>query len=163
MHRPARPEKKYDVTRYDGREVIARAATAKQARLYKPQAYDYYISTCWGVLGYRAAGGRWVEHQDGWEGIGPVTLPLVRAIQLNPGDYLTPEEIAQITGIGSLVRNGVLIARVYAFRRAHEGNPDRFIQTRASGDYAIRWPKERTWLWIDRVRKFPTVAPNTKP
>ena len=150
MNKNMRIQKKYEVTTYDGHEVAAKTMIASQVMTLKPKSFDHFISTCDGVLGYRATDGQWVEHRKTWPGMGPVGLAVLQALQLNPGDYLTPKEIAKLTGYESLKHNDVLAARVCAIRNAHSDNRI-LVETRGSGGYAIRWPKERTWLWISRI------------
>ena len=150
MNKNMRIQKKYEVTIYDGREVVAKTMMASQVKTLKPESFDHFMSTCNGVLGYRAADGQWVEHRNTWPGMGPVGLAVLQALQLNPGDYLTPGDIAGLTGYESLRHNDVLAARVCAIRNAHSKNR-MLVETRGSCGYALRWPKQRIWLWVDRI------------
>jgi len=155
MKRQINVQKRYQMTRYDGREMTTKTVTAKDLKALKVQSFDHYISPPSGVLGFRNSSGQWVEHKKRWPGLGPVGLDILRALQLNPGDFLTPPELAELTGHQSLRRNEALAARVHAIRDAHEDKIERFVETRTSGGYAIMWPKDRTWLWIDRLPALP--------
>jgi hypothetical protein len=143
--------RRYDVMQYDGREVTVTRMTPAEVRGLKPQAFDHFISTCDAILAFRTATGKWIECRNEWPGVGPVGLAILRSLQMTPGDFLTPKDIAELTGYRSLERNEVLAARVCALRNAHGDKAQRFIETRTAGGYAIRWPRERTWLWIDRA------------
>ena len=141
--------RKYDVTQYDGREVTVTRMTAAEVRGLKPQTFDHFISTRDAIMAFRTASGKWIEWRNEWPGVGPVGLAILRSLQMNPGDFLTPEDIAELTGVNSLKRNEVLAARVCRLREAHADKSQRFIETRTASGYAIRWPRERTWLWVD--------------
>jgi len=143
--------RKYDVTQYDGREVTVTRMTAAEVQKIKPQAFDHFISTRDAILAFRTASGKWVERRNEWPGVGPVGLAILRSLQMNHGDFLTPEDMAALSSFRSLERNEVLAARVCALRNAHGDKSQRFIETRTAGGYAIRWPGERTWLWVDRA------------
>ena len=151
MNKNMRIQKKYDVMTYDGHEVIAKTMQAREVKALKPKSFDHYVSTCTGDLGFMASSGKWVEYHNKWPGLGPVGLAILQALQLNAGDYLTPAELAELTGYDSLRSNEVLAARIHAIRKLHRDKGERFIETRTSGGYAVRWPKERTWLWINRI------------
>ncbi len=151
MKTKATTQKRYEVTRYHGNEIVTETVTTDCMRTLKPKSSDHYVSTCTGDFGFRTASGKWVEYHNKWPGLGPVGLAILQALQLNPGDYLTPTELAELTGYGSLRRNEVLAARIHAIRKLHRDKGERFIETRQSGGYAVRWPGERTWLWVDRI------------
>jgi hypothetical protein len=151
MQTPTSNARKYDVTQYDGREVTVTRMTAAEVQKIKPQAFDYFISTRDAILAFRTAAGKWIEYRNKWPGVGPVGLAILRSLQMNFGDFLTPEDIAELTGINSLKRNEVLAARSCRLRKTHADKSQRFIETRTADRFAIRWPRERTWLWVDRA------------
>jgi len=144
-------EPKYEVTRYDGHEVEATTMAAEERDAIDPKEFDHLISTCSGTLGFRDQRGSWIEHHGKWPRMGPVCIAILRALQLNPGDFLDPRDIGLLTGNESLYDNNVLAARVCAIIKAHNDATGRFIETRTSGGYAVRWPGARTWVWIDRI------------
>ena len=155
MKMKAATQKRYEVNRYDGNEIVTETVTTDCLRTLKPKSSDHYVSTCTGAFCFRTASGKWVEYHNKWPGLGPVGLVILQALQLNPGDYLTPAELAELTGYDSLRGNEVLAARIHAIRKLHRDKSERFIETRRSGGYAVRWPKERTWLWVDRLPALP--------
>ncbi|MCK4601582.1 MAG: helix-turn-helix domain-containing protein [Phycisphaerae bacterium] len=151
MKGKARTQQSYEVNQYDGHEVETTTMTATEVKGLNPKGFDHYISLCLGIFGFRTKSGKWIEYRKKWPGIGKVGLAILQALQLNPGEFLTPAEIAELTDYESLRRHDVLAARVCAIRNAHKHKDERFIETRRGGGYALRWCQERTWLWVDRI------------
>jgi DNA-binding response OmpR family regulator len=119
-----------------------------------PASVDHYQAACRGLLAFRTATGDWEKYEEKWPKLGPVGLRVLHALQLNPGDFLCPSEIAALTGWRSLERNGALTALIMRLRKAHkeQGQAEPwFIETKTAGGYGVRWPKDRTWMWIERV------------
>ena len=150
--RPKRnTQTKYDVTEYDGHEVTTRVVTADELAQLAPQSFDHYMSTCSATLGFRTCDGRWRKCIKTWPRMGPTSTAILRALQLNPGDFLTPRDVAVITGHDPLRNGQALQARICAIRKTHEDPGDWFIETRTCDGYAVRWLPKRTWLWVDRL------------
>ena len=147
-------EPKFEIRRYDGKEVSVQTVTREEARAINPQSADHYFDLVHDVLAFRTATGEWVEHD--WKLIGDVCLDILRALQLNAGEYLTPSDLAQLTGHGSLHnsnKNNNVSARLSALRRAHGENhkSPHFFRTRRGGGMAVAWAGERTWMWLERI------------
>lgn len=139
--------KRYEITTNTGTKSI----TAKEREQIDTKKPDLFISSPDGMLAFRRESGEWVEHHGKWPGMGRVMLAVLQALMLNSGDFLTPADIASITGVSSLRENNNLSARVAALRRFFKDKDQRFIETRDSGSYAIRLPQCRTFLWVERV------------
>lgn len=150
-------EKKYEVMQYDRHEVTARSVTADELLSIEPRKFNHYISTRDRIYGFRSRSGKWIKHRKRWPRMGPISKAILRALQLNPGEFLSPDEIAELTGRISLREHDVLTARIYAIRKAHDDSGDWFIETTTDDGYAVRWREERTWLWIDRIPSAPQV------
>jgi hypothetical protein len=146
-----RPDRKYEVTVNDGKEITVKTVTAAEKEALDPQAFDLYMSPADGVLGFRDAKGNWVEYRNRWPGLGPVCIAIIQALQLNCGDFLSPKTLSQLCGFDSLHENSVLAARAHAIRKALRDPGARFIETRTSNGYALRWPRERTFLWVELI------------
>ena len=144
-------EKRYDKTCYDAHEVTVETISAEERQEIKPLGFDFYMSKADGVLLFRTETGKWIEYVTSWPRLGPVTLAALNALQLNPGEFLTPEQIGRISGYTSLGRVGPLVARVHAMRKTLKDRDGWFIETKTSGGYGVRWVKERTWIWIERL------------
>ena len=97
---------RYEFITYDGQTITSRTITRQQVGAISPQSVDYFLSPAFGIWGFRTKTGEWIEHCDGdWQGIGDTCIKIIQALQLNPGEFLTPVEIADLTGFFSL-RNG---------------------------------------------------------
>jgi hypothetical protein len=102
----------YEVTQYDRREIATRTMTRRQVMELDPHMVDYFLSVTLGIWSFRAADGRRVEHREGtWPGFGNTCIRIVRAAQLNTPEFVTPPEIAAVTGCSTLRNNNVLSAR----------------------------------------------------
>jgi hypothetical protein len=145
------PDRRYESNSYDGRDFKTDTVSAESVASVSGPEFDHFMSSCNGVLGFRTSNGKCVEYREKWPRMGRITLDVLKILQLNPGDFLTPEDIAALTGHLSLRANETLAARVCAIRKTHQDESERFIETRKGGGYGLRWPKDRTWLWIDRI------------
>lgn len=145
-------EPRYELTTYDGNEMVTKAITHADLGSIKPTAVDHFHSRLLGVLAFRTASGDWVEHHGRWPLIGRTALAIMEAMQLNPGIYLDPRTIAQITGFESLYNSATLATRILKLREAHKekGQP-RFFKTVRVGGYRGCWAKERTWMWLELI------------
>jgi len=146
-------EPRYEVTHYDGTEISTRIVTRAEMLAIDPGSVDHYQARCLGLLSFRTATGDRREYRGRWPKLGPAGLRVLHALQLNPGDFLCPSEIAALTGWRSLERNGALTALIMRLRKAHDeqGQAAWFIETSTAGGYFVRWPKHRTWMWVERV------------
>lgn len=144
-------EPKWEVTQFDGNAITTRTVTEAELASIQPQQFDHYRSNSLGIFAYRDAAGNWIEHRDVWPKMGPVNLAVLEALQLHPAVSLTPLDLARLTGIHSLADNGNAAVRVRKIREAHDDGDQRFVETRRSGGLAYRWPRSRTWIWIERI------------
>lgn len=145
---------RYEVTIYDGQTVTTKTMTREQVMAINPQSVDYFFSTAFGIWGFRTADDEWVEHNAAdWPGLGDTCIRIIQAIQLNPGEFLTPQEIADLTGCFTLRDNNALSARFMAIRQVHKESfkKPHFFQSRRAGGYGISWNSEKTWMWIERI------------
>jgi hypothetical protein len=145
---------RYEVTHYDGKTFNARTVTNEELTEIDQQSVDYFQSSAFGIRAFRTADGQWVEHRDGdCPGLGDVCIRIIQALQLNPGEFLTPEVIAELTGRPSLRENNVLSARLMAIRRAHQESNKKphFFLSRRAGGFAVAWNPQCTWMWVDRI------------
>ncbi|MGD2111550.1 MAG: helix-turn-helix domain-containing protein [Phycisphaerae bacterium] len=152
MNRQPHQPSQYELLTYDGNEMSTAVIPHAELDRIDTTALDHFHSRSLGVFGFRAASGDWVEHHGRWPLIGPKALAILEAIQLNPGIYLDPRTIAQITGFESLYNGATLATRILKLREAHKekGRP-RFFKTIRAGGYRVCWPKERTWMWLEMI------------
>lgn len=145
---------RYEVTTYDGQEITTRTMTRQQVMEINHQSVDYFLSAAFGIWGFRTDQDEWVEYNAGdWPGLGDRCIRIIQAIQFNPGDFLTPQEIANLTGRSTLRDNNALSARLMKIREVHNETAQKphFFQSRRPGEYAIAWNPEKTWMWIERI------------
>jgi hypothetical protein len=144
----------YEVLVYDGQTANMSTLTREQAMAIDPQSSDYFRSSAFGIIGFRTAEGEWIEYRDGsCPGLGDVCLRIIQALQLCAGEFLTPAEIAELTGRDSLRENNVLSARLMAIRKGHKesnAKPHFFLSRRAGG-FAVAWNPQYSWTWIERI------------
>ncbi|MFC1782620.1 hypothetical protein ACFL02_03425 [Planctomycetota bacterium] len=150
---------RYEVLNYDGQTTTSKTITREQVMAINPQSVDYFFSTAFGVWNFRTSKDEWVEHNSAaWPGLGEVCIRIIQAIQLNPGEFLSPPDIAELTGFQSLYNPNALSARLMAIRKAHKEsfkNPHFFLSRRAGG-YAIAWNPVCSWMWIERLPTMET-------
>ena len=152
MHEIVQP--RYEVTFYDGQAIATRTMTREQVLAINPQSVDHCLSPDLGIWAFKTAEGEWIEHRGGiWPGLGDTGIKVISATQLNPGEFLTPADIAELTGYATLRKGYALSARLMALREAHResGRNPHFFQSRRAGGYAIGWNPECRWMRIDRM------------
>ena len=150
---------RYEFIAYDGQTINNRTMTRQQVGAINPQSFDYFLSTAFGIWGFRTKSGEWIEYCNGdWQGIGTTCIKIIQALQINPGEFLSPAEIVGLTGYHSLRNSNTLSARLMAIREAHkETHKNRnFFRSRRAGGYGIAWNSKKTWAWVERIR--PTLG-----
>ena len=144
-------KKTYDKTCYDGHEVTVERISAEELRGIRLKDFDFFMTKVDAVLAFLTESDEWVEYVKTWPRLGPVTLSVLNALQLNPGEFLTPGQIGRIAGYASLGTVETLVARVHAMRKTLMDSNGWFVETKTSGGYGVRWVGGRTWIWIERV------------
>lgn len=146
---------RYDLTAYDGQEVIAKTITKEQLSQIQAQHYDYFFSKTLGRWAFRSSDGQWICHENArWPGIGETCIRVTQAVQMNPGEFQTPDDIAELTGYDTLRNHNALSARLKAIREAHKESHrhPNFFLSRRGGGYGIAWNPLKTWCWVERIR-----------
>jgi len=146
---------RYEVLGYDGHTITEKTMTREQVLEINHQSVDYFFSSDFGIWGFRTEQGEWVEHNAGnWPGIGDVCIRIIQATQLNPAEFLRPQDIAELTGYFTLRDNNTLSARLMKIREAHKESYKKphFFLSRKAGGYAIAWNPQCTWMWIERIK-----------
>jgi len=146
---------RYEITTYrgEGDEIEVRSITAEERRELDLTHYDHLLDSSRGEYAYRNAAGEWVSRPLDGSGLGKITLDVIKAMQCNPGEYLGPKDLAELTGNDALYGSDAVAARIKVIRQAHQEKPGapRFFFTRKNGGYGLMWPIERSWIWIDRI------------
>lgn len=150
---------RYELASYDGHEVEIRSISWQECQEINPESHDHFMSQSQGIWGYRNKQGQWIEHRIKWPGLGNTCIKIIQSVQLNPGAFLSPRNIAELCGIASLAENNNLSSRWLAIRKAHGESfkkTPRFFLSRRPGGMGVSWNPVRTWLSIERI---PTVNP----
>ena len=151
---PKNLKSRYEVTTYDAQEISTKPMTREQAMAIKPQSFDYFLSSAFGIWGFRTAEDEWIEHRGGnWPGLGDVCIRIIQDIQFNSPDFLTPPEVADHTGRFKLRNGYALSARLMTIREIHKESfkKPHFFLSRRAGGFAIAWNPEKTWCWVERI------------
>jgi hypothetical protein len=154
MNTNKNPKPRYEVLACDGQAITSKTVTHEQVMAISHQSADYFLSSVFGIWAFRTAEDEWIEHHGGdWPGFGDVCIRIVQALQLNPGEFLDPVLVAELTGRPKLRENNTLSARLMAIRKAHKESykkPHLFLSRKAGG-FAISWNPKCSWMWIERI------------
>lgn len=145
---------RFRVTDYaPGRSIQMRTVSAEELETLNIQDYDHLLAPVWGIYGFRDSAGEWDERPLDGSGLGEIGLAILKTLQLHPGIFLTPRDIANRTDNWNLLHPNPLAARIRANRAAHgeDGKNPRLVLTRRNGGYALKWPAEFSWIWIERI------------
>lgn len=145
-------ERKYDVIIGDGRNVECKILTEKELAALPWRYFKLIVCMVSARMVVTSSSGKRIEYLGRWPRMGRVTLELLQCLLLESCTYVTPAELAQMTGNHNLQRNECVAARIMALRKAlHDAN-ETYIQTRKTpGHYAIRWTG-KPFIWIAAVR-----------
>ena len=167
MQKPNVITSRYEVTTCFEGNITTQTMSRDEVRSINPQSVDHFMSFAFGVWGYRTAEGKWIEHRTPWNGIGDTCVRIIQAVQICVGEHLTPADVAELTGIGSLRNGNTLSARWRMIRLAHGETyaASRFFLSRRSGGHSIAWNPEYSWIWIERIGTIGTksAADKDKP
>lgn len=138
----------------------AKTVNATELREIDLTTFDFAYVPVHGYYTYRDAAGDLKKRPLDGAGLGDSTFPILQALQLNAGEFLTPLEIAELVGNRCLYEDSNLLAAAIRRIRAalgETGKTQRFVRTRRNGGYALMWPeKNLSWIWIERAPSPPT-------
>ena len=146
-------EARYEITRYDTREINTWQVTRTEAKNFDPKSVDHFMAPDFGKWGFRNAQDKWISHRAKWPTLGTVSFRIIVAAQLNFGEFLTPADVVYLTGYETLRNGNALSARWLTIRKAHGESyaKPHFFLTRKAGGFAIGWSSQRSWCWIERI------------
>ena len=146
---------RFELTAYTPDSGIEVKSVAEaERRVIDARAYDHLLDLSSGTYGFKTENGEWVQRPIDGSGLGKLGLRVIQALQLHPGVFLRPREIADLVGNSNLQRrHNALAARLKAIRAAHDesGDRPRLFLTRRNGGYALQWPAEFSWIWVERI------------
>jgi len=137
---------------YDGKELVDAQLARTEVLQLDPAADDFHWNEAFGRVSIRTEAGDMVEYPTEIPGVGQVTRKLLTALMSRPGEFLSPQRIAAITGYRWFLSRVNLAGRLAALRRAFkdDARKPRFFLTRRH-PYAIAWCAARTWSHIEPV------------
>ena len=149
MTRPR--ERKYDVMIGEGKNVESKIMTSEELRLLAWNRFKVIICIVTARMVVTSSSGERIVYEDRWPRMGRVSLRLLEALLLNSGEYLTPVDLAEITGNDNLRENGTVAARILAIRKTLWDRNETYIQTQKTpGHYAARWTG-KPFIWVKRA------------
>ena len=155
MQKPRLITSRYEVTTCFEGNITTTTMTRDEVMAINPQSVDHYMSFAFGIWGYRTADGVWIESQNPWPGFGETCIKIVMAAQFSL-EYLTPNDVVEMTGIPSLRNGNNLSARWLAVRQAHKETFEsaHFFLSRRTGGHAIAWNPKYSWMWVERISQI---------
>ena len=142
---------RFEVSMYDRSDSSIQSMDRAQVMAMELKSYDCCRAKGLGVGGFRDPdSGDWVSFGEGASKgvIGPKAGKILEAIQLNPGVYLDPKTLFDLTGEESLLDGANLASRIHLLRKAfgETKETEHFILT---SDGGVAWPQELTWVFVE--------------
>jgi len=150
--RIVKPE--YELWTYDGTDQLVKTINRDDVLAINKPSVDHVLSVDLGIWGFRRADGRWIEYDLSQTSLGPHLLKILDVVRCEPGQYFSPRDVAELTGLNKLTEPNNLSARWRALRLAHHetfGKPHFFLSKRTGG-MGIAWNPERSFMQIIRIR-----------
>ena len=153
MQPPKIQPSRYEITVYKQSDISTQIMTRSDALAIRPESVDHYLAPAFGLWAHRTSSNKWIDHNIKWPRLGSVCIKVIQAVQLNPGEFLSPQEVSELTGIQGADLNNWLAARWLAIRKAHQESFRKpfFFLSRRSGGMAVAWNPQRSWMWIHRI------------
>ena len=137
---------------YASKELTDAQLTRGEVLQLDPAADDFHWNEAFGRAYVRTKAGSMEEYPTEIPGVGQVTRKLLTALMSRPGEFLSPQRIAAITGYRWFLSRVNLAGRLAALRRAFkdDARKPRFFLTRRH-PYAIARCADRSWRHIEPV------------
>ena len=152
---------RYDALFCDGQTITSKNMTREQVMGINPRSFEYFLSPDFNIRAFRTAKDQWIEYSArDCPGLGDVCIRIIQALLLNPGEFLSPREISELTGRSTLADNNALSARLMAIREAHKESfkEQNFFLSRKAGGFGIAWNPTKSWCWIERITTTMNVS-----
>lgn len=145
---------RYELWHYDGKTQSAETISRDDVLAIDRQSVDHFLSIDFGIWGFRTADGRWVEYKLSEKSLGTTLLKILDVVRCEPGEYSSPEDVAELTQIYTLRNPNNLSARWRAMRLAHEESfkKPHFFLSKRTGGLGIMWNPDRSFMQITRIR-----------
>ena len=145
---------RYDLWYYDGSKQSSETISRDDVFAIDRQSVDHFLSLDFGIWGFRTADGRWIEYDLSQRSLGTTLLKLLDVVRCEPGEYSSPDEVAELTQIDTLRNPNNLSARWRAMRLAHQESfkKPHFFLSKRTGGMGIAWNAERSFMQVTRIR-----------
>ncbi|MFC1762827.1 hypothetical protein ACFL6U_12210 [Planctomycetota bacterium] len=153
---------RYELWSYDGKEQSVETVSRENVLAIDRQSVDHFLAVDFGIWGFRTADGRWIEYDLSQKSLGKILFKILDVVRCEPGEYFTPEDVEEMTGIFNLGKKNNLSARWRALRQAHlESYPHpHFFLSKRTGGLGVGWHRARSFLQVSRIRpEQPDVGP----
>jgi len=145
---------RYDVWHYDGNQQSSETISRDDVLAIDRQSVDHFLSIDFGIWAFRTTDGRWIEHQLSQKSLGKKLLKILDVVRCEPGEYFSPQDVAELTQIEKLREPNNLSARWRAMRLAHQETYERpnFFLSKRTGGMGIAWNPDKSFMQITRIR-----------
>jgi hypothetical protein len=150
----SRIKSRYELWSYDGETQSAETISRDDVLAIDRQSVDHFLSIDFGIWGFRTADGRWVEYKLSEKSLGTTLIKILDVVRCEPGEYSSPEEVADLTQIDTLRNPNNLSARWRSLRLTHEESfkKNHFFLSKRTGGMGIAWNPDRSFMQITRIR-----------
>lgn len=143
----------YELIMYDQRKFSKDSITKEAFYSMAKEDVDHIMAIDFGFWGFRTADGQRIERDLSEFTIGHVSLKVLEAVQCEPGDYFSPADMAELTGIATLREPNNLAAcwrrlRLSLHETFHKPN---FLLSKRTGGYGVAWNPDRSFIQITRI------------
>ena len=151
QHSPA-GEPEYLVTTSRDGEVTEQRMPRSAVLALDPDDVDFHCDEAFGRIQIRQSRGEPAQHPAEIPRIGPVRRKVLLVVMNRPGEYLSPRQLATLTGYPWLRDPRNVAGCIRSMRRAfgETGSRPFYFLTRRS-PYAVAWCAGRSWRHIEAV------------
>ena len=145
---------RYELWNYDGKTSSAETITKNDVLSIDRKSVDHFLALDFGIWAFRTSDGNWMEYDLSERPLGPISLKILDVVRCEPGEYFSPADVAELTGLEKLKNPNNLSARWRAIRLAHleTHKQSNFFLSKRPGGMGIAWQPSKTFIQIDRIR-----------
>ena len=153
--KPTLTKQRYELIMYDGSQFSKDVVTKEDFLSMKRDSFDHVLAVDLGLWCFRTEDGRWIEKDLSEVSIGFVSLKVLECIQCEPGEFSSPDEIAEITRINSMRDPNNLSARLRALRLSHHESAENqnFFLSKRTGGFGVCWNPDKSYMFVTKISK----------
>lgn len=144
---------RYELLIYDNYLFTKKIVTKEEFLAMDLEKVDHVMAIMLGLWCFRTADGRWIKRDLSQVSIGTVCLKIMECIQCEPGEFFTPQIIAEITQIDSMKEPNNLSVRLSSLRLKHHesGEQQNFFLSKRTGGMGVCWNPEKSFMILTRI------------